>query len=459
MSATPSTQPVDAPTHRTGTFRRYLRIGLIGLVGVAVINGGMLLYTHFTKVEVPKLSPEFATEVDVVVAMRIEEARKAVEKNPSAPEAWGQLGMIFFAHQYNSDAAKCFTQAERLDPEDPRWKYFQAAIFESSDAPAALRKFEETLGKCGDNPLAVRMRYAELLVKENFHAEAEKEFRKVLQRDGTCARAHLGMARIEARRSAWDESMAHIERAIHDPVAEKGARMLLAEIYERRGQNELAAEQHRAADKLKRVAWEDPYMREALEMRTGIKQYYNRANNLYHSKNFQQAHDLLVKMTAVYPDAPQVWSKLAKVRIALEDWPGVEEAARRALAVEPETLEAQFQMGLVYEHRQDYKEASNWFRKTIEARPYFADGHYHLGLASVQLHDRAGAMESFQTALRCQPNLAEAHLALATELASGGKAFDALLHAQAVLHEDPKNAEAKSLLATVLPRLTFPSVP
>ena len=391
--------------------------------------------------------------------MRIEEGRKAVQDAPASSIAWGRLGMLFYAHSYKSEADICFARAQRLDPEEPRWIYFQAINLDKRDPAAALRQYEQALEKCGDRPPSVRLRYAELLLKENHLEEAEQQFRAVLRRDGNDARAHLGLARLAAQRGDVEESFRHLERSAQDPAGERASHYLMAELYERRGDNELAEVHQKAALQAKNIGWTDAFVDEALEFRTGLRKYLNRSSTLIHLGHHAEAADLLEKLTKVYPNSFQVWARLAKAHMRLQDWSGADVALRRALEIDPSGVEAHFLMGLFTEEKGDFQEACKWFRKAIEVEPFLADAHYHLGLSLAKLHERPGATDALRTALRCQPNLAEAHLALATELAQGGQALEAMIHAQAALQVDPKDAKGKKLLTKVLSEATFPMVP
>jgi tetratricopeptide (TPR) repeat protein len=459
MSASLATQSAAGSARLGRRWRRFVLVGLIGILGVLVINGGLYWWFVYSRVDVPKLPAEAGVEADVVIALRIEEGRNAVRANPSSPETWGRLGMLFYTHRYPDEAATCFIEAERLDPEEPRWKYFQAVILEQTNRVAALRKFEETLEKCGEHPPSVRLRYADFLYKESQLAEAEQHYRIVLQRDGSNARAHLGLARIATRNGDFDAALKHLERSMEDPAGQRESHLLLSEIYERSGRNDLAVQHHRAAENSIRIGWDDPYIEEAGELRTGLKQYLSRTVSLHKQGRYQQALDLALRMTKVYPDSPQVWATLGKSQIGLGDWAGAEDAYRRAIEIDPELLEAQFQLGLVFEHKEDFKEAASWFRRATTIKPFYADAHYHLGLALTHLQDPRGAIDAFRTALRCQPNMNDAHLALAMELDQSGQSLEALFHTQAVLNNNPGNANARKLLRQLLARATFPTVP
>ncbi|HLJ94925.1 MAG TPA: hypothetical protein VKU02_17250, partial [Gemmataceae bacterium] len=62
------------------------------------------------------------SNVDRAVRRAVESARTAILDRPDSAEAWGKLGMILMAHGLPVTASTaCLTQAERLDPRQPRW--------------------------------------------------------------------------------------------------------------------------------------------------------------------------------------------------------------------------------------------------------------------------------------------------------------------------------------------------
>ena len=53
----------------------------------------------------------------------IEAARQNVLDKPCSADAWGLLGMTLLTNLFTDDADRCFVEAARLDPRDPRWPY------------------------------------------------------------------------------------------------------------------------------------------------------------------------------------------------------------------------------------------------------------------------------------------------------------------------------------------------
>src|SRR5688572_6171737 len=102
------------------------RIWLWAVVVVMVCFAGTLWFARRSKsapvpaVDASRLEPS---------ARQILEARIAeVRSRGKSAEAWGELGSVLRAFDLPREAAECFAEAERLDPANPRWPYFQAML-------------------------------------------------------------------------------------------------------------------------------------------------------------------------------------------------------------------------------------------------------------------------------------------------------------------------------------------
>src|SRR5438132_135559 len=71
--------------------------------------------------------------IDPAVLRLVTTARSGVAESPHSAEAWGRLGKILLAHGLSDEALVCFTQAEQLNPPEPRWPFYQGTILSQGD--------------------------------------------------------------------------------------------------------------------------------------------------------------------------------------------------------------------------------------------------------------------------------------------------------------------------------------
>jgi len=136
-----------------------------------------------------------------IVAAVVEQGRAQVQQSPHSAEAWGKLGMVLLVHQFQPQAAICFDQAEKLDPREPRWPYFQALeALLRTDLQAARGKLERAVSLCGDEWDGPRLSLAEVLLGLEDFDEAQRHFSLLIEKNPRHARAHLGLARVAVKR-------------------------------------------------------------------------------------------------------------------------------------------------------------------------------------------------------------------------------------------------------------------
>jgi tetratricopeptide (TPR) repeat protein len=172
--------------------------------------------------------------------------------------------MVLLAHDFFSEANVCLSQAERLDPQEPRWPYYQGIALSLGDPDAAIPTLQRAADLCADTPDAPRLRLAEVLLGQGHYEEAADQFRHTLRRDPGNARAHLGLARVSYERDDLPGTLAHLRCFADNPFTRKAASVLLAETERRtEGKKPVGQSLDRAAGLPDDPIWPDPF---ALEL-------------------------------------------------------------------------------------------------------------------------------------------------------------------------------------------------
>jgi tetratricopeptide (TPR) repeat protein len=397
-------------------------------------------------IEIPKVE---LTGVDPAIRRAIEAAQVGVAQSPRSPDAWGQLGKVLLAHEFHFPANACLTQAERLDPAQPRWPFLRGVAMASADPPdpsGAIDAFRRAVELGGDSPDALRLRLAEALLAQDRLEEAEQQFGRVLELNPANGRAHLGLARLAIRRGQAEKSQSHLEHALADPHRRKAARLLWIEVQQRLGKEPSPDESREVARLPDDVSWPDPYMQEVSRVRTGMKANLRRAENMLNQNHLVEAIALLQKVVKEYPDSYYSWLILGRALTRQKNLKAAEQALNTAFKLAPESPETQFYLGVVLHYQGNYRKAETLFRGAAEAKPNFANAHYNLGHCLVQKGDRPGAIEAFRVALRCQPDFADAHTSLSLQLVEIGRYKEALAHAQLALQYNAADPFAKKLV-------------
>ncbi len=389
---------------------RWLLLGIL-LAGALLAAGAA--WRHWGRPPAPPPPAVALDGLDPRVARAFASARDDVLAAPRSGRAWGNYGMVLAANGYRAEAMRCFAEAERLEPDEARWPYYTGYSLLQSDLPAGIGKLRQALALCQDDPQPIRLQLAQALFTHGEWDEAEQTFRQILAANPRDPLGHLGLARLAWERDRDAECLAELRHCLSNPCTRKTAHQLLAELHQRRGENEDAAREARAAAALPEdLGRPDEYLDELDARQAGFLALVAGALKLRDRGQTDRARLLLEQAVREYPDRGYAWLEYARVLSRSGD-PGAAEAAlRRAIDVTPDLVEAHFELGALRYARKDYPAAVAAFRRAAEIRPSYAWAHYNLGQALEAEGKRAEAAEAYRAALRCQPNFAEPRQAL-----------------------------------------------
>lgn len=144
------------------------------------------------------------------------------------------------------------------------------------------------------------------------------------------------------------------------------------------------------------------------------------------------AHPRLAAMLAGPGDmsAADYWFDTA-LQLEENDPDGAYEAYLRALACNPEHVEATINIGRMCSGGGDLKRAAAYFRLAIRIDPTHPVAHFNLAVTLHDMQDHEGALAAYRAALIHDPHFADAHFNLAALLEQLGQREQALAHLQA----------------------------
>ena len=421
-------------------------LGAAAVVLVLIVSA--CLYHRFGKSAAVAPPAVELKGIDPAVAAAVEQARARVQQSPESSVAWGKFGMVLLVHDFQPQAGFCFDQAERLDPREPRWPFFQALnVLITGDQQAARGKLEPAVALAGDQFDGPRLALAEVLLGLEDLDEAQRQFSLLLEKDPRNTRARLGLARVAVKRGDLRASLEPLSTAQNSPFTWQAANELLAEVQQRLGDPTKAEAARRRATELPPDRnWPDPLRDELNEMRTGKVNWLRQAEAHDREGNKAEAIKLLERTVHEYPDADDAWLALGKALYEQKQLAPAEAAVRRALAQAPTAPEPVNELGRVLAAQGHAAEAIKCFRKALEIRPNFAQAWHNLGSSLFATGDRTGALEAYRNAVRYAPDMFESQFALALLLADSGQAAEALVHALHAVRLKPNHQPAAQLL-------------
>jgi tetratricopeptide (TPR) repeat protein len=349
---------------------------------------------------------------DPEVAEVVNEARRSVLERPTSAAAWGKLGMVFRAHDFDRECVACFAEAERLDPREPRWPYLKGITLALTDPDVGIRSIERAVELCQDDPLSPRLRLAEVLLERDRLDEARAHLDRALQVEPDNRRARLGLGRLALLREDWHGALGQLAACVQDEHVKKLAFTLQAEAWSRLGDPDRArADQAKAAEAPDDTRWPDPFVDEVVELQRGLSNRHSKADALARNGQAEDAIRLLEETAEKYPRSLQTWWRLGDLWRKANRIDRAEQALLKAVLLDPDAAEGWFRLGCVQAIDRP-REAAESFRRAIKLRPDHALAHFNLAHRLRELGDKEGAMAEFEVTLRCRPDYTPARAAL-----------------------------------------------
>jgi tetratricopeptide (TPR) repeat protein len=441
---------------RLSTVRPYLLLGGALLGVVLLIKGSIGLWYRYTGPSPPL--PDL-NGADPLVAKAVADARVGVERDPGSAEAWGLLGKVLRAHEFELEANACFRRAETLDPSNPRWPYFWGRGLRMTDPDQALACLQRAVER-GGPVMSPRLLLGELLVDRGRMEEAEALFRVVLEKEPESPRALLAMGRIALGRNQLDKSLDYLQRSAAGAPKVKATHSLLAQVYNLLGQTKAAEEQVRLMAPLgEEWFWNDPYQEEVVALWVGQKARLMIALDYWMAGRREEAVQRLQAIVADYPESAKAQFMLGDKLNVLERFTQSEKPLREAIRLDSGFSRSYFELGFCLQKQGKSDEAGECYLQAIRLQPDYALAYHNLSFCLEKRGDRRAAIQALQAAVRYKPDVAKAHRHLGKMLAAEGQftqAREALQRAVDLASEDP---ESKALLEWVSRQPTHAGTP
>ena len=122
----------------------------------------------------------------------------------------------------------------------------------------------------------------------------------------------------------------------------------------------------------------------------------------------------------------------------------------KALKINPRSVEALNNIGIILASRGKLDEAVSYFSKALRIQPYDEQTHFNLGLALSQQGKIDDAIKHYIEVLRVNPENEKAHINLGFALQAQGRLDDAIKHFMEALRIRPEDDRAHNNLAIAL---------
>ena len=164
----------------------------------------------------------------------------------------------------------------------------------------------------------------------------------------------------------------------------------------------------------------------------------------------EAALGLIGQAIALNPNVPAFHCNMSEAYRALGQFDRAAACCRTAMRLQPKSIEAGNNLGLVLLAQGQYAAAVTQFQEVLQSKPDYVMTYNNLGNAFRLLGDPEQAIAQFRRALELKPNLPEAHSNLGQLLLERNDLDEALHHCREAVRLKPNFPEAHSNLGNVL---------
>ncbi len=357
------------------------------------------------EVDLSKLS----TKAAEALAARLKETRE----NPRSGGAWGRLGMLLDAYDYDSQALACFVEAERRDPNNPRWPYFQSWLLLGQDDAIALEKLRRTVQLCGNKPEMPRYRLAKWLTERGHWPASLRELEALLAVNPRFTPAILLRALAEQAQGRFAEAIKQAEPTTSDARTRKAAWSLMAACQRQLGNATAAEEAERRVTQLPDdQAVVDVFQLEVSSLRLDSRVLSLPAHTLLAEGKLAEVAPLVQQLLTEHPTDPEAWLVAGRYQILLGQFKEAEQSLRRHVELEAGSVQGHFQLGTSILRQNKFVEAATVFERCAELKPDFGPAYFNRAFCLAKSGSKKEAIPLFQQVIRLSPEHLETYLLL-----------------------------------------------
>jgi tetratricopeptide (TPR) repeat protein len=329
-------------------------------------------------------------------------------------------------------------KALELDPRQYEARFELIAAYRElgnlAEAAAQLDVLQES------RPTDPRMFYVTALLDtdRNDMNSAVKNFNEAITRDPTLFAAWQDLGLAYAKANRWIDAVnAFAEVARHQPNSIEAAYFHALALYNSNKTSEAEAE-----------------VRRALRLDAGAVEAHTLLGIILASRGNanSEAGDALSQAVALNPNSFDAQLYLGRVQYALKDYAGAVKSFRAAVTIDPRHAEARFFLGTVLELAGDSSAAMSQYEELLKGDKDSVMGQLGLGALLVKQGKLEEALVALQRAVMLDPKEFEAHWALGRALALKERYAEAIHSLQTAVALAPNRSDAHYQLGLALRR-------
>ncbi|MEE8584171.1 MAG: tetratricopeptide repeat protein [Acidobacteriota bacterium] len=325
---------------------------------------------------VPVPLPELET-LEEAVGTQIAELQDSLRERLSRPEplplgelaeAYGILGQLYQAYEFNSSAEAAYLNAVRLAPREFRWVYLQGTLLQKTGRLAEALLYLQNAHQLQADYLAVPVHVGNIYLQMNRVDEARAQFEQALKLDSNSAAAHYGLGEAALAAQRYEDARQHFEAALQHAPGANRIHYSLAMAY--RGLGDLdKARTHLQQRGTVGVRPADPLTDSLANLLQGERVYQLRGRLAYQAGRMHEAAQAFQKAVEAAPDSAGARVNLGSALAGLGETDAAIEQFRKAVQLDPANRSAHYNLGSLIKGKGDSSQALQHFLSALEANP------------------------------------------------------------------------------------------
>lgn len=325
--------------------------------------------------------------------------------------------MNLHVHDFQNEALVCYQQAARLDTTAFRWPYYCGVLLQEMGAAEAMAWYQRS-SALHPEYLPLHIRLGRALLDQRRLDGAAAAFGRALELDSTTAHAYLGLGQIALARGQLDSSLTLLIRGLDHNARYAEIHGLLAEVYRRLGEAQMARKHaHMAQELPETTPLRDPVYEELIHEGVSALWYRKRGLGYWVQGKYDRAIEAFKRAVEIKPD-PGGYNHLGERLLEVGRYEEAVYYLREAVRLQPNypaafvnLARAQFELG-------QQTDARAWIDRALRLNSALPEAHLQRGLMEQTLGKLQKARQAFERGLSFAPSHPELAAGLAWLLAT-----------------------------------------
>lgn len=364
------------------------------------------------------------------IRAQINQAEDAARAHPRDPKAAGRLAMVLHAYQQYDAAARVYTRALVLEPQNFDWLYLLGAVQQAQGMfDAAVKSLQSALRIRPGDP-AGKLRLAESLCAAADWDGAEASYRQILDKHNDSPQAWYGLGRVQMAKGDHQAAAKSYAKACELFPNYGAAHFALAGELRKLGRHAEAAQHLTDYTTNVTVAppLDDPLFEHIHELNRSTTVHLERGMELEKIGRYPEAIREHESALASDPSNVQVHINLISLYGRMGDAAKARQHFEAVTRITPGRSDAWYNYGVLLFHEKEYAEAEKAYRRALEINPYYAEAHTNLGVIEEQRGDFDAAARDFREAIANRPDYPLARFHFGRMLVNQEKYGEAIPH-------------------------------